>query len=61
MVSRETSIFSRQVQKLMDEESYRLLQLRLVQDPAAGVLIKGTGGGRSAGWDQDEESEAVSA
>ena len=50
MVIRETSIFSKQVQKLLDEESYRLLQLRLVQDPAAGALIKGTGGLRKIRW-----------
>ena len=31
-------------------ESYRLLQLRLVADPKAGDLIRGTGGLRKIRW-----------
>lgn len=44
MVIKETSLFTKQVQKLLDRESYRLLQLRLVAEPDAGNLIRGTGG-----------------
>ena len=44
MVIKETSVFSRQVSKLLDVESYRLLQLRLAADPEAGDLIRGTAG-----------------
>ncbi len=44
MVIKETSVFTRQVSRLLDAESYRLLQLRLASDPAAGDLIRGTGG-----------------
>ncbi|NNE47441.1 MAG: type II toxin-antitoxin system RelE/ParE family toxin [Rhodothermales bacterium] len=50
MVIKETPVFSKQVAKLLDAESYRLLQLRLVQDPGAGALIQGTGGLRKIRW-----------
>ena len=51
MVIEETSIFSKRVQKLLDRESYRLLQLRLVAEPDAGDLIRGTGGLRKVRWE----------
>ena len=51
MVIKETSIFTKQVQKLLDRESYRLLQLRLVAEPDAGDLIRGTGGLRKIRWE----------
>jgi len=51
MVIKETSIFTRQVQRLLDRESYRLLQLRLVAEPDAGDLIRGTGGLRKIRWE----------
>jgi len=50
MVIRETGVFSKQVDKLLDAESYRLLQLRLVADPAAGAVVPGTGGLRKIRW-----------
>ena len=50
MVIKETSVFTRQVNDLLDHESYRLLQLRLVADPEAGQLIPGTGGLRKIRW-----------
>ncbi len=50
MVINETSVFTRQVNELLDQESYRLLQLRLVADPEAGQLIPGTGGLRKIRW-----------
>jgi mRNA-degrading endonuclease RelE of RelBE toxin-antitoxin system len=50
MVIKETSVFTRQVNDLLDSESYRLLQLRLVADPEAGRLIPGTGGLRKIRW-----------
>ena len=43
-------MFTRQVNDLLDSESYRLLQLRLVADPEAGRLIPGTGGLRKIRW-----------
>ena len=51
MVIKETSVFSEQVQRLLDRESYRLLQLRLVAEPDAGDLIRGTGGLRKIRWE----------
>jgi mRNA-degrading endonuclease RelE of RelBE toxin-antitoxin system len=50
MVIRETTVFTKQVKQLLDTESYRLLQLRLVADPEAGALIPGTGGLRKIRW-----------
>ncbi|MEX0601493.1 MAG: hypothetical protein WD205_12670 [Rhodothermales bacterium] len=34
----------------MDEDSYRLLQLHLLRQPAAGNLIQGSGGLRKIRW-----------
>ena len=43
-------MFTKQVKQLLDAESYRLLQLRLVAEPEAGALIPGTGGLRKIRW-----------
>ena len=51
MVIRETTVFTRRVKRLLDDESYRLLQLRLVADPEAGAVIRGTGGLRKIRWE----------
>ena len=51
MVIKETSVFTKQVQKLLNRESYRLLQLRLVAEPNAGDLIRGSGGLRKMRWE----------
>lgn len=51
MVIVETSLFMRQIDKLLDPESYRLLQLRLVADPKAGDLIRESGGLRKIRWE----------
>ena len=51
MILKETTVFTKQVQKLLDRESYRLLQLRLVAEPDAGDLIRGTGGLRKIRWE----------
>lgn len=50
MLIKETSVFTRQVQKRLDDESYRLLQLHLMENPEAGTLIRGTGGLRKIRW-----------
>jgi mRNA-degrading endonuclease RelE of RelBE toxin-antitoxin system len=50
MVFKETTVFTKQVKQLLDVESYRLLQLRLIADPEAGALIPGTGGLRKIRW-----------
>jgi hypothetical protein len=46
----ETPTFTRLIRELLDEESYRLLQLELAADPEKGVLIRGTGGVRKFRW-----------
>jgi hypothetical protein len=50
MVIIETSIFTRQVQELLSDEEYRELQIALVQRPAAGAVIAGSGGLRKLRW-----------
>jgi hypothetical protein len=50
MVIIETSIFTRQVQKLLSEEQYRELQTALVNRPDAGSTIVGSGGLRKLRW-----------
>ena len=46
----ETPIFTRAVQELLSEESYRTVQLALVLRPEQGVLIQGSGGLRKLRW-----------
>jgi mRNA-degrading endonuclease RelE of RelBE toxin-antitoxin system len=46
----ETPTFTRLIREVLDEESYRLLQLELAADPGKGVLIPGTGGVRKLRW-----------
>ena len=46
----ETSVFTRRVLKLLSDENYRLLQQFLVADPAAGNLIRQSGGLRKVRW-----------
>lgn len=50
LIIKETTVFTRRVTRLLDDESYRLLQLRLATDPEAGVIIPGTGGLRKIRW-----------
>ena len=50
MVIIETSIFTKQVQKLLSEDEYRELQYALVQRPEMGQLIIGSGGLRKIRW-----------
>jgi hypothetical protein len=46
----ETPLFTRAIVDLVDEESYRSLQLALVQRPEAGALILKSGGLRKLRW-----------
>ena len=50
MVIIETSIFTRQVLALMDDDSYRRLQTVLVLRPDVGDVIPGSGGLRKMRW-----------
>lgn len=44
MIFIETSVFTRRVKELIDEDAYRAFQNLLVVNPAAGDVIEGTGG-----------------
>ena len=50
MIIIETSIFTRQVRSLLDDDDYRRLQTILVMRPDAGDLIPGGGGLRKIRW-----------
>jgi len=50
MVIVETSVFTRQIQALLSDEEYRLLQTQLVANPQLGKLIPGSGGLRKTRW-----------
>jgi mRNA-degrading endonuclease RelE of RelBE toxin-antitoxin system len=46
----ETPAFTRRLRQVLDEEQYRLLQAALVASPAAGSVIRGSGGIRKVRW-----------
>jgi mRNA-degrading endonuclease RelE of RelBE toxin-antitoxin system len=46
----ETSIFTKLIQRLLPDESYRMLQMALMLRPNAGSVIKGSGGLRKIRW-----------
>jgi mRNA-degrading endonuclease RelE of RelBE toxin-antitoxin system len=46
----ETSIFTRRILELLDDESYRALQEYLMFHPDAGAVIPGSGGLRKLRW-----------
>lgn len=46
----ETSIFTRQVTDILDDQEYNLLQLALIQRPDLGDIIPDTNGLRKVRW-----------
>lgn len=46
----ETSVFTRQIKKLLDDGEYRELQKELVINPIAGAMIRRGGGLRKLRW-----------
>jgi hypothetical protein len=46
----ETPTFTRRVTELLDDVSYHHLQLALAANPAAGAIIRGSGGIRKVRW-----------
>ena len=50
MIFTETTVFTRQITKLLTDEDYQALQQALLRDPAAGDLIKHSGGLRKVRW-----------
>jgi len=50
MVIIETSVFTRSIRELMDDDNYRVLQESLIQKPDMGDLIPGSAGLRKVRW-----------
>ena len=50
MVIIETSVFTKLITNMMEDDEYRLLQESLIVKPDIGAIIKGTGGLRKARW-----------
>ncbi len=50
MIIIETTIFTKVINKLMDDDQYRELQNAIVGNPEAGDLIKKSGGLRKLRW-----------
>ena len=50
MVIVETPTFTRLIKDLLDEDSYRLLQIELAENPEKGVIVRGSGGVRKLRW-----------
>ena len=46
----ETPTFTKRVDEILSEEKYRLLQIKLIDEPEAGNIIKGSGGIRKIRW-----------
>ena len=46
----ETPLFTRLVQEYLTDEDYSRLQSQLIQNPEAGVVIRGSGGVRKLRW-----------
>ncbi|MBI4688068.1 MAG: type II toxin-antitoxin system RelE/ParE family toxin [Nitrospirae bacterium] len=50
MIIVETPIFSKQIQRILSDEEYRLLQIQLINNPDCGKVIRGSGGLRKLRW-----------
>ena len=50
MVFVETPIFTKRIQEYLTDEDYSCLQRMLAENPAAGAIIKGSGGLRKIRW-----------
>ncbi len=50
MIFIETSLFTSRIVQLMDDDSYRELQVHLAGNPDSGAVIVGSGGVRKIRW-----------
>ena len=50
MIIVETTVFTRLIAQLMQDDQYRELQERLIENPEIGDLIPGSGGLRKIRW-----------
>jgi mRNA-degrading endonuclease RelE of RelBE toxin-antitoxin system len=46
----ETKLFTRLVQEYLTDEEYQELQAKLIEEPEAGDVIRGSGGVRKLRW-----------
>jgi len=53
----ETSVFTRRVTELMDDDNYRGLQETLTGNPGIGAVIAGTSGLRKLRWKTGNQSK----
>lgn len=58
MVIVETSVFTRRVKVLLEDDEYRLLQEHLVGQPDAGAVIRGSGGLRKVRWSAGQRGKS---
>lgn len=54
---RETSLFTRDITRLLSDDEYAELQSTLVVNPEAGDLVKQTGGLRKLRWSQQRRGK----
>lgn len=57
MIFIETSIFTKEVKRLLPDDEYKQLQSDLMLRPEAGALIKGSGGLRKIRWNLPGEGK----
>jgi len=50
MIFIETSVFTREIKRLISDDDYRMLQTALMFKPDTGDLIRGGGGLRKVRW-----------
>jgi hypothetical protein len=53
----ETPVFTAAIQRLLDDEQYRRLQIALMLRPEQGPIIPGSGGLRKVRWAQSSVNE----
>lgn len=46
----ETTIFTKQIQSMLTDEEYRILQNEMIMKPDKGAMIQGSGGLRKMRW-----------
>jgi mRNA-degrading endonuclease RelE of RelBE toxin-antitoxin system len=57
MVFIEAPAFTRYVSDYLDEEQYRVLQVKLANNPEIGAVMQDTGGFRKARWPDQRRSK----
>lgn len=58
MLFKETSLFTKEIQKLMKDDEYIEMQKLLLNNPTHGKVIKGSGGIRKLRWSLDTHGKS---